>query len=129
MLEREASLVEIDLLRGGERVTPNPVVAAFLDRLDPAPDYFVLVSSAWRRTEPGWGYHVFPIGLRERLPCIGVPLTREEAEVALDLQFVCFQPGLRRRSLSSRRGRLPQTPRPPFIRGGRRPGRVVGAER
>lgn len=88
VLESEASLVEIDLLRAGERVTPNPVVAAFLDRLNPAPDYLVLVSPAWRRTEPGWGYHVFPVSLRDWLPCIGVPLAREDAELPLDLQYV-----------------------------------------
>lgn len=88
VLDSETSLVEIDLLRAGERVTPNPVVAAFLDRLNPAPDYLVLVSPAWRRIEPGWGYHVFPVGLREWLPCIGIPLAQEDAELPLDLQYV-----------------------------------------
>jgi hypothetical protein len=88
VLQSDASLVEIDLLRGGQRVLPGPVAAASFARIQPTPDYVVLVSRAWRRTDQGLGYRAFPFGLREWLPCVGIPLRREEPEVPLDLQFV-----------------------------------------
>jgi hypothetical protein len=49
--------------------------------------YLVLVNKAWRRVPGVTAYQVFPIGLREWLPCIPVPLKETEAEVTLDLQF------------------------------------------
>jgi hypothetical protein len=52
----------------------------------PTPDYLVLVSRSWRRTEPLWGYLAYPFSIREWLPCIGIPLRREEPAVRLDLQ-------------------------------------------
>jgi hypothetical protein len=87
ILASEVSLIEIDLLRSGERIVPNAVVRTLVDALKPAPDYLVLVSPVWKRVNTTQGYHSFPIGLRESLPCIGVPL-KDGTEVALDLQYV-----------------------------------------
>lgn len=87
MLESDAHLIEIDLLRSGARVLPDLNLAALIDQLDEPVDYLVLVNRAWRR-DGGLAYQVFPFGLREWLPCIPVPLKQDEPEVPLDLQFV-----------------------------------------
>ena len=67
-------LLEIDLLRLGQRL---------LFESDPPPaDYYVYLSRFTKRpiTE------IWPIGLRERLPVVPVPLLPPDADVALDLQ-------------------------------------------
>jgi len=68
-------LVEIDLLRGGERMP----FESFSDC-----DYYALVS----RVEglPSAGF--WPIHWRDRLPKIGIPLRSPDADVSLDLQAV-----------------------------------------
>jgi hypothetical protein len=48
----------------------------------------VLVNRAWRRSSRALAYNVYPVGLRDPLPCIWVPLEENEGEVALDLQYV-----------------------------------------
>jgi hypothetical protein len=63
--------VEIDLLRAGER---PPEIAG-------AGDYYVLVKRAAETVADLW-----PIGLRERLPAIGVPLRDDVPDASLDLQ-------------------------------------------
>jgi Protein of unknown function (DUF4058) len=72
---RQASLVEIDLLRGGK---PMP--------LDDLPDrayaYSVLVSRVEDRPKAGFS----SIGLRDRLPIIPVPLRAPANDARLDLQ-------------------------------------------
>lgn len=88
ILESDTSLIEIDLLRPAGRVPLHPQLAQTLAGLRPTPDYLVVISRAWRRTAAGMSFQVFPIGLREWLPCIPIPLRREEAEPTLDLQFV-----------------------------------------
>ena len=88
VLETGVNLVEIDLLRAGQRPLPNPELEEAVELIDPPPDYLVLVSRAWRRTEPMLGYLAYPGYLREWLPCFGVPLRAELPEVPLDLQFV-----------------------------------------
>lgn len=65
------NLVEIDLRRGGKR--PPGLVAC---------DYYALVGRALDRSSAG----VWPIGLRERLPVIPVPLSAPDPDVPLDLQ-------------------------------------------
>ena len=87
VLESDAHLMEIDLLRSGDRVLPDPNLTALIDQIAPPPDYLVLVNRAWRRAG-GLAYQVFPCVLREWLPCIPVPLKQDEPEVPLDLQFV-----------------------------------------
>jgi hypothetical protein len=69
-----ANLVEIDLLRGGERMPADSPL--------PAGDFLVVVcrSAAWPRAEAyGWT-------LRERIPTVPVPLAEGDPDVPLDLQ-------------------------------------------
>ena len=88
VLQSAASLVEIDLLRSGTRILPDVGLARFIDALRPIPDYLVMVAPAWKREGLGLGYHLYPIGLREILPCVGIPLKVGEAVVPLDLQDI-----------------------------------------
>src|SRR5262249_34097765 len=59
-----------------------------IEHLKPKPTYNVLVNRAWRRGAGVITCQVFPIGLREPLPCIAVPLKEGEPEVLLDLQDI-----------------------------------------
>ena len=86
VLESDASLIEIDLLRAGRRILPNAHLEDGI-RVLRCP-YVVLVSRAWDRENLSLGYIVFPIGQRDPLPCIPVPLKQGEAELPLDLQFI-----------------------------------------
>lgn len=74
LLLSTAHLIEIDLLRGGQRVPMH-------DQLPPA-DYFVLLSRAEQRPVSD----VWPIALRDKLPVVPVPLTATDADLPLDLQ-------------------------------------------
>lgn len=67
-------LVEIDLRRGGER----PAIP-----LLPDCDYYALVSRYEHRPEMSF----WPIGLRERLPAVPVPLSGADPNARLDLQL------------------------------------------
>jgi hypothetical protein len=91
VLESDASLVEIDLLRSGERLLPNAELEAYLGGLDPQPAYLVLVNRAWRRLGVEMAYQLFAVSLHEVLPCIAIPLREGEDEVTLDLQWVFNQ--------------------------------------
>jgi hypothetical protein len=82
----DASLIEIDLLRGGQRLLPNPRVKWRLTGLDPQPSYLVLVNRVWTRGEGGGDWDLFAVALRQMLPVIAVPLRINEPEVSLDLQ-------------------------------------------
>ena len=73
ILVSTAHLVEIDLIRDGEPM-PAP------DR--PGCDYSVTVSRAERRPEADF----WPIGLRDRLPVIPVPLRAPDRDATFDLQ-------------------------------------------
>jgi hypothetical protein len=75
VLDSSAHFVEIDLLRGGP---PMPAE----DR--PDCDYAVMVSRAEDRPRAGF----WPIGLRDRLPVIPVPLRAPDPDARLDLQEV-----------------------------------------
>lgn len=83
ILRSEVHLVEIDLLRGGQR--PGPEVA------DPAieADYLVLLNRA------GTGRvrvsKIWPIALNESLPVIPIPLRAPDPDVPLDLAHVFNQ--------------------------------------
>ncbi len=88
VLESDANLIEIDLLRGGRRILPTSQLEGLVQALDPSPTYLVLVNRAWWRDGTGDEYQVFPVEQREWLPCILVPLKQGEEEVPLDLQFV-----------------------------------------
>jgi hypothetical protein len=70
----DVHLVEIDLLRGGQRVPMR-------DPLPPFP-YFVFVGRASKRPM----MNVWTIQLKETLPSIPIPLLEGDADVPLDLQ-------------------------------------------
>jgi len=87
VLHSDASLVEVDLLRTGRPVAGGAYVIESANKLEPAPDYIVVVSRAWKRVAR-LGHQVFAFALRDLLPCITTPLREDEAEVPLDLQYV-----------------------------------------
>jgi hypothetical protein len=84
VLESDASLIELDLLRNGERVLPHVELAAAVGRIEPPPTYLVLINRGWRRLT----YQVIPVGLRGPLPRIPIPLKPGEPELPLDLQTI-----------------------------------------
>lgn len=75
ILASPTHLVEIDLRRGGERPA--------LPQL-PVCDYYVFVSQYELRPRTGF----WPIGLRDRLPKIQIPLSSPDPAVELDLQQI-----------------------------------------
>lgn len=76
MQSSTANLVELDFLRGGQRLpTSNP--------LQPG-DYFAFVSHANERSY----VDVYGWSLRDRLPAIPIPLAEPDPDVLLDLQEV-----------------------------------------
>jgi hypothetical protein len=85
--QSDASLIEIDLLRSGRPVVGGMFVVDAFINLDPPADYLIDVNRAWQRGTKS-AHQLFPIGLREILPCIPVPLHEGEDEVPLDLQYV-----------------------------------------
>lgn len=75
LLLTQAHFVELDLLRGGERMPfSNP----------PVGDYFALISRASRRPMAS----VYGWLLTHRLPVIPIPLAQGDPDVKLDLQAV-----------------------------------------
>lgn len=75
LLASDVHFVEIDLLRGGRKM----VMGSEIDS-----PYCAMVSRAEERPRVG----VWPIGLRDRLPTIPVPLRSPDPDAALDLQVV-----------------------------------------
>lgn len=73
LLRSEAHLLELDLLRGGERVP--------LARPVPPAAYYVVLSRVERRPY----VEVWPVQLWERLPVVPVPLLEPDPDVALNL--------------------------------------------
>ena len=86
LLASGVHLVEIDLLRGHPRLP--------LDDLPPC-DYYVMVSRAEERPQAG----LWPLGLRDPLPPIPVPLRAADPDASLDLQ-AGPESDLRRRRVS-----------------------------
>lgn len=78
ILTSRVNLVELDFLRGGPRL---PV------RTLPPCAYYALVSRHWLRPKMG----LWPIGLRDPLPQIPIPLRENEAEPSVELQAVLNQ--------------------------------------
>ncbi len=76
ILSSDVNLIELDLLRGGERPPMR-------DKLPDFP-YFALIHRAALRPMTD----VWPIGLRDRLPAVPVPLLPPDADARLDLQEV-----------------------------------------
>jgi hypothetical protein len=75
ILNSSANLVELDLLRDGPRMPLREV---------PICDYLLLIS----RVEVRPAVDLWPVGLRQPLPVLPVPLHAGEAPVPLDLQEV-----------------------------------------
>jgi hypothetical protein len=73
-LQSNVNLIELDLLRGGERLT--------VDATLPGGDYFAIV------TKPRCGptTEIWAWELYDKMPVIAVPLSKEEPAVVLDLQ-------------------------------------------
>jgi hypothetical protein len=77
VLNTDVHWVEIDLLRAGVPSVTNPP-------LRPESDYRVLVSRADQRTRTRY----WPVGVRQPLPTIQIPLRGKDPEVPLDLGAV-----------------------------------------
>lgn len=86
VLASDANLVEIDLLRYGRRLLPFPELTAMADNLKC--DYLVVLNRSTMRQDDWMDYSLYPVKLREPLPCIAVPLAGKDPDVLLDLQFV-----------------------------------------
>jgi hypothetical protein len=76
LLRSQTHLVELDMLRGGERL---PTVESL-----PAGDYFAFVSYAERRPQAS----VYAWHLNQPLPTIPIPLAEGDPDARLDLQAV-----------------------------------------
>jgi len=84
VLQSDASLVEIDLVRVGRRVLALPA--------DDIPSqnrgaYLVCVSPGWKRQRR----ELYILPLRQRLPVVPIPLRERESPVKLDLQALVEQ--------------------------------------
>jgi hypothetical protein len=74
VLQSSAHLVELDLLRGGQRLpTTEPL---------PVADYYAIISREPRRPRA----RIYYWTLRDRLPELPIPLAGEDPDVRLDLQ-------------------------------------------
>jgi hypothetical protein len=81
--------VEIDLLRGGERVLIVP------QELVPPAHRTAYQVCIWRESQSDT-FAVYPVPLRERLPVISIPLRPNDREVPLPLQVIldqCYRNG------------------------------------
>lgn len=76
LLLSTAHLLEIDLLRRGQRVPMQQSL--------PTAAYFIFLSRAEKRPRT----EIWPIRLQDRLPVVPVPLLPGDQDVALDLQYV-----------------------------------------
>jgi hypothetical protein len=109
ILASDTNLIEIDLLRDGDRPAAALEVEMMLESLEPPADYVVIVNRAWNRRN----FQLFPVTLREWLPCFPVPLREGETEVLLDLQHLfnrVYDTGPYRRGAVD----YSQPPRPPL---------------
>jgi hypothetical protein len=114
VLESDASLIELDLLRCGERLMADVELQTWVASLQPPPDYLVLVNRAWQRAAGVRAFQIFAIPLAEPLPVIPVPLRQDQMELPLDLQFVfnrVYDSGPYRRGAVN----YVQPPEPPLV--------------
>lgn len=86
VLDSDAHLIELDLIRAGRRLLPYPDLEDAVFQM--ACDYLVLLNRSELRKDTWMDYYAYAIDLREMLPVIAVPLRQEEPDVPLDLQFV-----------------------------------------
>lgn len=90
ILASQSSLIEIDLLRMGDRDFYGQEVFKRLLGFDPPLDYVILVQRAWKRGRP-LQYQLFPSRLTDSLPVVAVPLRESDAESSLDIQYAFQQ--------------------------------------
>ncbi len=83
ILHSDASLIEIDLLRSGQRLLPDPELEVRVDEM--AGDYLILLNRSATRKGYGLEYMAYPVKLREWLPCLPVPLVGDTPDIPLDL--------------------------------------------
>jgi hypothetical protein len=110
VLDSDVNLIEIDLLRGGQRLLPYPDLAAAVHQL--ACDYLVLINRHRHRLDDGMDYTLYPIALRDTLPCLPIPLAHDDPDIALDLQVVTQE--INRRALYHRMVDYSRPPEPPL---------------
>ena len=84
VLHSDASLVEIDLVRAGQRVLALPHYEIPIAHRG---DYLACISPGWKRNRR----ELYPMPLRQRLPVLPVPLRQQESPVNLDLQALVDQ--------------------------------------
>jgi hypothetical protein len=84
VLASDASLVEIDLLRGGKRLLSAPELVSAIAQHPTRIDYIALVNRAWARRRAA--YQLFPMSVRNPLAVIPLPLRHTQAEMRLNLQ-------------------------------------------
>jgi hypothetical protein len=89
VLDSDVNLIELDLLRGGRRLLPYPDLEQAVHQL--ACDYLILINRHLQRVDAWIDYVLYPVSLRESLPCIPVPLAGDDPDVPLDLQIVLQQ--------------------------------------
>jgi len=100
VLDSDANLIEIDLLRSGRRLLPYPELENVVYQL--ACDYLVLLNRNSGRAGLWMDFTLFPVNVREILPCIPAPLAGHDADVPLDLQIAVertYRAGLYLRSI------------------------------
>lgn len=85
VLASEAHLVEVDLLRAGERLAVEPGVRAYLAGAGRSAQYVVIVSHAGERRGPTRQSRVYGFTVRDPLPRVELPLLPGDDPVALDL--------------------------------------------
>lgn len=85
VLSSDANLIEIDLLRSGRRLLPHPELVAAVDDLDC--DYLIVLNRSALRQGEWMDYTLYPVDVRDPLPCLPVPLAGQDPDVLLDLQI------------------------------------------
>jgi len=84
VLRSDASLVEIDLVRAGQRVL---ALTRYEIPVQHRSDYLACISRGWKRNRR----ELYPMPLRQRLPILPIPLRQHEPPVNLDLQVLLDQ--------------------------------------
>jgi hypothetical protein len=79
ILQSDASLVEIDLVRSGDRVLALP---NYYIPQEHAADFLACISPGWLRSRR----ELYAMPLRQRLPGLPIPLRQQEPRITLDLQ-------------------------------------------
>jgi hypothetical protein len=85
VLRSDVSLVEIDLLREGDRTLFGAAAYNQIRSLVPPAEYLAFISRAWKPRGGGSG-QLFPARLTDPLPVISIPLHETLEEAPLDLQ-------------------------------------------